>query len=233
MWRPRAPPPPASVLGRADAQTEAQRGGAGRRRTTRSRCQGHPVQPFRCSGVVPGGGARARAPGGGTGAVLASAVGAVATTRTEVAHRVERSLFVGVCDYICITRLFWVSTVTIVHCPSLACRVFLIKTFSHLRQNPLLQKARVLLAGHRFRGRWAHAVRRPSHTSVRPNTCSYGTCLRDTTQQPAKPASCSERKATSSGGSARAQLRTAAVHSASAAGGIHAQTGEPPLSVVP
>ena len=71
------------------------------------------------------------------------------------------------------------------------------------------------------------AVRGPSHTSVRPNISSHGTtwlcerCEQDTTQRPARKASCSECKATSSSGSAGAQPRTAATHSASAAGGIH------------
>ena len=59
------------------------------------------MQSSRCSG--------GRAAGAGAGAgvgTVASAVGAVATMRTEVAHRIERSLFVGVGVTICVIRLF-------------------------------------------------------------------------------------------------------------------------------
>ena len=81
-----------------------------------------------------------------------------------------------------------------------------------------------------------HAVRGPSHTSVRPNISSHGTawlCEQDTIQRPARKASCSECKATSSSGSAGAQPRTAATYSASAAGGIHTQVGEASIPIFP
>lgn len=83
------------------------------------------------------------------------------------------------------------------------------------------------------------AVRGPSHTSVRPNISSHGTtwlcerCEQDTIQRPARKASCSECKATSSSGSAGAQPRTAATYSASAAGGIHTQVGEASIPIFP
>ena len=73
------------------------------------------------------------------------------------------------------------------------------------------------------------AVRGPSHTSVRPNISSHGTSI----QRPARKASCSECKATSSSGSAGAQPRTAATYSASAAGGIHTQVGEASIPIFP
>ena len=80
------------------------------------------------------------------------------------------------------------------------------------------------------------AVRGPSHTSVRPNISSHGTawlCEQDTIQRPARKASCSECKATSSSGSAGAQPRTAATYSASAAGGLHTQVGEASIPIFP
>ena len=79
------------------------------------------------------------------------------------------------------------------------------------------------------------AVRGPSHTSVRPNISTWlcERCEQDTIQRPARKASCSECKATSSSGSAGAQPRTAATYSASAAGGIHTQVGEASIPIFP
>ena len=114
------------------------------------------------------------------------------------------------------------------------CEICVVGTFWLLFQ-------RAVLAHFGFAGAalLVDALRGPSHTSVRPNISSHGTtrlcerCEQDTIQRPARKASCSECKATSSSGSAGAQPRTAATYSASAAGGIHTQAGEASIPIFP